>query len=145
MLFQLLALANFALSMFDCYVTRRRIRDYGVKIEVNRLARWLSTRLGPEAGTFISVLGPLIGWVIVCNLMGWVTPLAILLGVNIKRADIQLISVYLESQAQVKQMLEKYKVSGAEPSTLHGDAERPPKSAPVSSKEDVWKYSERKK
>lgn len=124
MLFQFLALSNFALGCFDAYVTRRRIRDYGVKIEINSFARWLATHLGPEAGTFISVLGPIAGWIIVCYTMGWVLPLAVLLGVNIKRADIQLISVYLESQTHVKQMLEQYKVSGSGPATLPGDAKR---------------------
>lgn len=127
MLFQFLALSNFALGCFDAYVTRRRIKDYGVRIEINSLARWLSTHLGPEAGTFISVLGPLVGWVIVCKLMGWVLPLAVLLGVNIKRADIQLISVHLESQAQVKEMLKQYKVNGigSTDATLPSDSKSP--------------------
>lgn len=143
MLLQLLATANFGLGTFDAYVTRRRIKDYGANIELNSFIKAMATRLGPEIATFIGVLGPISGWILLSFLTGWTLPLAVLLGMNIKRFEIQMISVTLERDERVRKILQQYKQFGSAPATLPGDSKNP-KADPPSPKEDVWKYSERK-
>lgn len=54
----LLALANLGLGAYDAYLTQKRMKQYGVEIELNAAIRWLSTQTGPETGAYIGIILP---------------------------------------------------------------------------------------
>jgi len=96
----LLATVNFLLGAFDAYITQRRIRDYGVHVELNGIIRWLATHLGPYLASLIGVLGPCVGWTYIFTALELPIPLAILIGFNLKRFHIQLSSLQFEREAR---------------------------------------------
>lgn len=96
----ILAAINFFLGAFDAYITQRRIRDYGVNVELNSGIRYLATHLGPYLASIIGVLGPCIGWSYIFTVLELPIPLAILIGFNLKRFHIQLSSLQFEREAR---------------------------------------------
>jgi hypothetical protein len=96
----LLALLNFLLAVFDTWLTGRRIKDYGPQVELNRFVRYLSTRLGPELGTLIGILGPVSLQTILFVSLNWPVALGILIGLRLKLFWIQLLSMAFEKDVK---------------------------------------------
>jgi hypothetical protein len=107
LILQLLALTNFALGAFDCWLTQRRIKAYGPKVELNRGIRKLSTLLGPEIAAILGVMIPVFGWSYGLYFFKLAIPLAFLTGFNLKRFFIQMTSIQLERDARVHKLLQE--------------------------------------
>jgi hypothetical protein len=135
MLIQALAAANFALGAFDAYITKMRIEEYGPKVEINALLKWMATRLGPAAGAVIGVMLPTVGWTMAACALNWPVLLAFWVGFNCKRVETQLVSLWVLRHMQAAQkLIEDYKKSGGSGATLP-PGETTPKESP-----DIRKY-----
>lgn len=138
MMLLLLAAINFLLASFDAWLTRRRIRDFGVSVELNPGIRWLSTRLGPEVGAFIGILGPTAAQTIIFVSFGWPIPLAILIGLRLRLFYIQLLSLKFEKQ--VKQYIADYNLGRSSQPPSAGspdDSGSLSQTPPISSKDET--------
>jgi len=69
--FSILVAISCALAGFDMWLTRRRMRDYGTKIEMNPVIRRLANKLGIELGLLIGVFIPFCALTLVCSSFGW--------------------------------------------------------------------------
>ena len=129
-----LAAANFLLGTFDTWLTQRRITDYGVTVELNGLIRKLSTYLGPMLGAILGVMVPVFCLTYLLYYFNMPVLLALLVGFNLKRFEIQFASLMFEKQAKnIKKMIDEYnKIAGSE-ATLPSD-ESTPKEPASSSK-----------
>jgi hypothetical protein len=96
----ILAAINFLLGAFDAYITQRRLRDYGPSVELNSIIRYMATHLGPYLASIIGVLGPCIGWTYIFTVLNQPVFLAVLIGFNLKRFEIQWASLRFEAQAR---------------------------------------------
>ncbi len=105
MLIQLLALTNFALAAWDASITFRRIRAFGVNIELNRSIRKLSTHMGPELATILSIGIPAVAQSLLCTWFGLIVPLAMVVGFRLRFFYTQALSLKYESQ--IKDFLKK--------------------------------------
>jgi len=122
MILESLAALNFALSAFDAYLTQRRIREYGVNVEMNCWIRKLSTQLGPQTAALIGVMVPGTLWTYCFLYFSLGIPLAFLTGFNLKRFLIQLTSIELERDARVHKLLDEL---GGPSSEEVGDSDAP--------------------
>jgi hypothetical protein len=118
-----LAVLNFALGIFDTWLTQKRIREYGESVELNGLIRKLSTLMGPQLGSVVGVLVPVAMWTYLAVYFDLPVALALLVGFNIKRFEIQVASLLFERQAKnIKKMIDDYhKIAGGE-ATLPSDS-----------------------
>lgn len=107
MILESFAALNLGLGAFDAYLTRRRIKEYGPKVEMNRAVRWLSTLLGPTLAAIWGVFGPCVGWTYCFYFFKWGLPLAFLTGYNLKRFFNQMASIALERDARMHQLLKE--------------------------------------
>lgn len=96
MLILSLVLINFLFATFDAWLTCRRIKDYGPQVELNKLIRWLSTRLGPELGVLLGIFGPVSLQTYLFVFLDWPVALGILIGLRLKMFWIQLLSLVFE-------------------------------------------------
>lgn len=135
-----LAALNFLLAIFDTWLTARRIRDYGVKVETNGLIRFLSTHVGPELGALLGVTIPAAMWTYLLVDLHLPVALALLVGWNLKRFDRQLASLEFEKKAgNVSELIDAYnKIAGGE-ATLPSDSKKSKPPATSSKKKDGWK------
>jgi len=114
MVLELLAASNFLLGAYDAWLTQRRMKAFGVNFELNRLIKALSTHLGPELAAVIGVLGPCVGWTYIFFYFNLPWALALMVGFNLKRFEIQLSSAVFEKQAgQIQKMLNDFRASDA--------------------------------
>lgn len=114
MLLQLLASTNFLLGVYDAYLTNRRMRAFGKNFELNKLIKGLSTHLGPELAAVIGVLGPCVGWTFIFSYFNLPWALALMVGFNAKRFEIQLSSAaYEKSALQIQKMMDDFGHRGA--------------------------------
>lgn len=131
-----LALLNFLLGVFDTWLTAKRITDYGESVELNGLIRRLSTLMGPMMGSFVGVLLPVSMWTYLGLYFHLPILLALLVGFNLKRFEIQVASLMFERQAKnIKKMIDDYNKLAGSSATLPLD-ESTPKDPASSSK---WK------
>lgn len=99
MILEALAAVNFVLGAYDAYLTQRRMKAFGKGFELNHLIKSLSTRKGPEIAAVVGVLGPCVGWTYIFTYFHLTWALALLVGFNAKRFEIQLSSAVFEKQA----------------------------------------------
>lgn len=133
MILQALAAANFLLGSYDAYITNRRMKAFGVGFELNGLIKRLSTLAGPDLASVIGVLGPCVGWTCIFCYFNWPAALALLVGYNLKRFEMQLASAAFEKAAkEMQKMINEFR--GANESTLHS-GELPPSAPRSNSKE----------
>ena len=78
-----------------------------MNFELNRLIKVLSTHLGPELAAVIGVLGPCVGWTYIFSYFNLPWALALMVGFNLKRFEIQLSSAVFEKQARALQKMMK--------------------------------------
>lgn len=132
-----LLLLYFTLGAFDAWLTQRRIRDYGSSVELNSAIRYLATTLGPQAASVIGVMLPVTAISFLTWFFNVPILLALLVGFNIKRFEIQLASLEFEKTAKnIKEQINAYhKLHGSEEATLPSDSNES-KSEPPSSKDD---------
>lgn len=88
-----LSLVCLLLISFDCFVTEKRIRTLGPKVELNPVVRFLSEKLGAFQGSFLGVGVPGALLVGLFGAFGLNLPLAYLAGVRSYLALQQLISL----------------------------------------------------
>lgn len=125
-----LALLNFLLGVFDTWLTQKRIRDYGVSVELNGMIRRLSTLLGPQMGSIIGVLVPASLWTYIFLYFHLPIALAVLVGFNLKRFEIQFASLLFERQAKnIKEMIDDYHKLADSEATLPSGESTPKESA----------------
>lgn len=109
MILQLLAASNFLLGAYDAWLTQRRMKSFGPNFELNRLIKGISTHLGPELAAVIGVLGPCVGWTYIFSYFNLTWALALMVGFNLKRFEIQLSSAVFEKQAkQIQKMINEF-------------------------------------
>lgn len=108
MILQILAATNFLLGAYDAWLTQHRIKAFGKGFELNRLIKELSTLLGPDLAAIIGVLGPTVGWTYIFTYFNLPWALALMVGFNAKRFEIQLSSRVFEKQATIlKKMMDE--------------------------------------
>lgn len=100
MLLELLALTNFSLGVYDTYLTSRRMKAFGLNFELNTLIRFIATHLGPDGAAVLGVLVPVVGWTYIFTYFNLPVALALLVGYNIKRFELQLSSAAFENSAK---------------------------------------------
>jgi hypothetical protein len=79
----------------------------------------MATPLGPELASVIGVLGPCVGWTYILCYFNLTWALALLVGFNLKRFEMQLTSAVFEREARKIQAL--INDFGSKSSTLHDD------------------------
>src|ERR1700678_326095 len=103
----LLAGVNAALAVFDAWLTRRRILDYGVNIELNSFIRHLVNSINTEVGVTVGVMLPVF---LLTALFGWLNgsiAFAIMIGMRLKSFIGQVQSLQFESQVkEIKKRLD---------------------------------------
>jgi hypothetical protein len=108
MIIQILAAANFLLGCYDAWLTQHRIKAFGKGFELNRLIKGLSTLLGPQFAALIGVLVPVVGWTYIFTYFNLLWALALMVGFNAKRFEMQLSSRVFEKQATaMKKMMDE--------------------------------------
>lgn len=113
MQFAILAALLFMCGVFDSYLTVRRIKDWGPNVELNRLIRFTSTRLGPELAVLLFVLGPLVGWAYIFKLFDFPIGLGLMVGWKLKMSYVQILSLHVEKDAKLlRSMIDKKFGSG---------------------------------
>lgn len=95
-----LAAVNFGLAAFDAWLTRRRMKDYGVNVELNRTIRFAAEHLGVEFGPVVAITGIAALQSYLCTYFGLDWVLGILIGIRGKLFMIQLASLRFEKQAK---------------------------------------------
>jgi hypothetical protein len=130
MFFNILLLIYGAMAAYDAYLSQRRMKAYGVNVELNRFLVWLSTRLGPELGVALGVVLPAAGWAFILKYFGLTTLLAVIVGWKAKLFSIQIASLSFEKHAlEIKRLLDA-KNTGPAGATLPPD-ESTSKSGPA--------------
>ena len=109
MILQILAATNFLLGAYDAWLTQHRIKAFGKGFELNGLIKVLSTHLGPDLAAVIGVLGPCVGWTYIFTYFNLTWALALMVGFNVKRFEMQLSSRVFEKQATaLKVMMDEF-------------------------------------
>lgn len=112
MILEALAAGNFALGVYDAYITQRRIKLFGVNFELNKLIKSVSTHLGPELAAIIGVLGPCVGWTYIFTYFNAAIPLALMVGFGLKRFEMQLSSrAYEKAALEMQKMIDEFRAS----------------------------------
>jgi len=109
------------------------MKAFGKQFELNSLIKVLSTPLGPDLAAVIGVLGPCVGWTFIFTFFNLPWALALLVGFNAKRFEIQLQSrVYERSALKIQKMMKEFRAVNE--STLHS-GELTPHDGPENSRE----------
>jgi hypothetical protein len=117
-----LAAINFALAAFDGGLTRRRINDYGVRVELNRAIQLICLRLGVEAGVLLGIMIPVAAQTILFYWLNWPIAFALLIGFRLKLFLIQWQSLIFEKQIRaIKRELNRGGRSDPTPSRESSD------------------------
>jgi len=98
-----LALINFALAAFDCWLTRRRMNQYGIWVELNKTIQTLSKYLGIETGVMLGIMIPVLAQTAVFYWLNWPIAFALLIGFRFKLFIVQLHSIQLEKKLTEQQ------------------------------------------
>lgn len=132
-----LVLTYFSLGVFDAWLTCRRIKDYGPAVETNKSIRKMAHHLGPQIAAVVGVMVPTVSIAFLLWLFQLPIVLALLVGFNFKRFDIQLASLeYEKIHRNIKEQIAEYnKLHGSKEATLPSDA-NVSKLDPTSSKDD---------
>jgi len=93
-----LALINFALAAFDAYLTRRRMHEYGIWVELNQTIQKLSRSLGIEMGVLLGIMLPVLAQTTVIYWLNWPVAFGVLIGFRLKLFVNQLMSIKFEKQ-----------------------------------------------
>lgn len=93
-----LAVINFALAAFDTYLTRRRMNEYGIWIELNKTIQLLSKALGVEMGVLLGMAVPVAAETILFYWLNWPVAFGFLIGFRLKLFIQQLYSLRFEKQ-----------------------------------------------
>lgn len=110
MTLEILASLNFLLGAYDSWLTQRRIKSFGVNFELNRLVKRISTFLGPDLAAIIGVLGPSVGWTYIFCFFNLPVLLALLVGYNLKRFEMQLSSqVFEDNLKKIQKSIEEFR------------------------------------
>ncbi len=116
MILQALAATNFLLGSYDAWLTRKRMKAFGVNFELNGLIKFLSHLLGPDLASVIGVLGPCVGWTFIFCYFNLPVALAIMIGYGLKRFEIQLQSRVFEKNAlKIQKMMNEFRASESHP------------------------------
>jgi len=101
------------------------MKAFGTGFELNSLIKKLSTHMGPEIASIIGVLGPCVGWTYIFTYFNLTWALALMVGFNAKRFEIQLSSSVFEKQArEIQKALKEFRSTNE--STLHSGELTPP-------------------
>jgi hypothetical protein len=126
------------LTIFDAALTRRRMYDYGVEVELNWFLKKCCKIFGIEVGLLVGQLVPVFALLSVLYFYNLTWMVAFLVGVKFKLFHNQLLSLIFE-----KQLIDALKASGKlgsdGDSTLQSppsQSEEPSQSDPSSSKDD---------
>ncbi len=124
----LLAGVNIALAVFDAWLTRRRILDYGVNIEMNRFIKRCVNNSNPEVGVTVGVMLPVVLLTALFGWLNWPIAFAIMIGARLKMFHNQCQSLMFEHQLrQVKKRLDDMgSESMSPPSTQEPDGSSDP-------------------
>lgn len=91
---------------------------FGDTFELNGLIKFLSTRLGPDLASVIGVLGPCVGWTFMLSYFHAPILLALLVGYNLKRFEMQLASKPTEAaMLEVKKRIDEFRANSGGNST----------------------------
>jgi hypothetical protein len=122
----LLAGVNASLAIFDCWLTRRRILDYGVNIELNSFIRHLVNKSNTEVGVTVGVMLPVFLLTALFGWLNWPIAFAIMIGMRLKSFIGQVQSLQFESQVkEIKKRLDDMGSESKDESTLHSGAHAP--------------------
>jgi hypothetical protein len=131
MLFEALAVVNFAFAGFDAWLSNRRINEYGVEVELNPWIIWLTKLFGPELGTVTTTVGVAIVQTGVCELIHQTWVLAIIIGLRLKMFQYQIHSLRVEreNKAAIHEFI-KQRNSGSNGASLPPSAPSAPSHGP---------------
>ena len=96
----ILAVTNASLAIFDCWLTRRRILDYGVNIELNSFIRRCVNNSNSEIGVTVGVMLPVVLLTALFVWLNWPIAFAIMIGMRLKAFFGQVQSLQFESQVK---------------------------------------------
>jgi len=129
-----LALANFALGVFDGWLTQRRMTDYGPEVELNSLIVSLAKIFNPQVAVLVVCILFAGAQSLLCTLMDWPSALAFLVGFRFKLLIGQVQSLFFEAQLKkfTKMLEEKQKLEGGvmRPPSPHSDSQESPSQPP---------------
>ena len=112
MLLEGLVLANFGFTCYDLYLTKRRMHDYGIDIELSTWLRFCCKAIGIEAGLVGGMMLPFIGVLFLLYAFKLTLVLAFILGVKVKLFQNQLISLVFERDAKlIRKAIEEHQKS----------------------------------
>lgn len=97
MLLLILTIINFLLGGFDAWLSLRRMRLFGLAVELNDAIRWLSAILGKEFGVVLGIAVPVTAQCVLCLMFHWTIILALLVGFRVRLFVDQLNSFKLEA------------------------------------------------
>jgi hypothetical protein len=116
MLLEGLVLANFGFTCYDLYLTKRRMHDYGIDIEMSTWLRFCCKAIGIEAGLVGGMMLPFIGVLFLLYAFKLTLVLAFILGVKVKLFQNQLISLVFERDAKlIRKAIEEHQKKFGDP------------------------------
>jgi hypothetical protein len=116
MLLEGLVLANFGFTAYDAYLTRRRMHDYGINVEMSTWLRLCCRTLGIELGLLGGMLLPFFGVLSILYAFKATIILAFILGVKVKLFQNQLISLIFEKDAKlIRKAIEEHQKKFGDP------------------------------
>lgn len=103
------------------------MRLFGLNFELNRLVKTIATHTGPETAAALAVFGPVVGWTYIFCYFNFPWALALMVGFNLKRFEIQLSSAVFEKEARkIQKMINDFGRQGATlPPSESTDKDRP--------------------
>jgi len=100
---QVLVASIFALTTFDAWLTAKRIKDYGIEVEINQGIKHMAKWFGPEVASLIMLFGPTLLWVLLGIKAHSYSGLGILVGFKLRFFYNQLQSLAFEKEAKAIQ------------------------------------------
>ena len=94
----ILVILYFLLACFDAWLTRRRIRDYGIRVELNTLLQWIIVHTNLEVALFIGILLPSVALCGLCLLFNSPLILAVFVGFRARWFWLQIESLAFERE-----------------------------------------------
>lgn len=97
---QVLVASIFALTTFDAWLTSKRIKDYGIEIEINQGVKRMAKWFGPEVASLVMLFGPTLFWTLLCIKLHSYSGLGLLTGFKLRFFYNQLQSLAFEKEAK---------------------------------------------
>lgn len=111
MILEALTILLTGFGIYDADLTQARIKKYGNHVELNRVIRWLSTRMGPELACVLGIIVPTGLWAYVLFQLKATVVLGLIVGWRAKTFSNQVASYKLEQHPEFKRLLAAHRAS----------------------------------